>query len=47
MGIIFGILAINTIATIDGMRRENERRRLQQYRMQQISEMADGRYRRA
>lgn len=47
MGIIISLLAIGAIATIDGMRREKERRQLQQLRMRKISEIANSRYLRA
>lgn len=40
MGVIIGILAINTILAIDGALRANERRELQQYRMQKLAEMS-------
>lgn len=46
MGVIIGILAINTILTIDGALRANERRELQQYRIQKLAEMSTPRYHR-
>lgn len=46
MGIIIGILAINTILTIDGALRANERRKLQQYRIQKLTEMSNPHYHR-